>query len=241
MNDKKIPRIINYCWFGGKPLPLEVKKCIKSWKKYCPDYEIKQWNESNVDITCHVFMKKAYDVKAWAFVSDYARLKVIYENGGIYLDTDVELIKSLESLRDNQCYIGVAQGSHLCNTGLGFGALKSSPFVQKMMEEYDNLEYQDDKKKEMACPKLNHKVIEAMGYQYSEQPVNLNGVLVLPPRFLDPFSPGADGEKLLCNDTISIHHYSASWHGKNARFRRKIVRVIGQERTEKIKDILYHR
>ena len=79
-----IPKIIHYCWFGGKPLPKDVLDCIKTWKKYCPDYEIKRWDESNFDVNSHPFMKAAYEAKAWAFVSDYARLKVVYDNGGIY-------------------------------------------------------------------------------------------------------------------------------------------------------------
>lgn len=90
-----IPKIIHYCWFGGNSLPSDVLKCIKTWEKYCPDYEIKRWDESNFDVNSHPFIKAAYESKAWAFVSDYARLKVVYENGGIYLDTDVELLKNL--------------------------------------------------------------------------------------------------------------------------------------------------
>ena len=110
-----IPKVIHYCWFGGNPLPKDVKKCIKSWKKYAPDYEIIEWNEYNFDINCHPFVKTAYEAKAWAFVSDFARLKVIYDNGGIYFDTDVELVKNPDFLLENQCYIGVQQSGHLCN------------------------------------------------------------------------------------------------------------------------------
>ena len=89
-----IPKIIHYCWFGGKELPIEVKKCIASWRKMCPDYEIIRWNESNFDVGQHPFVREAYKAKVWAFVSDYARLKVVYDNGGIYLDTDVETLRN---------------------------------------------------------------------------------------------------------------------------------------------------
>ena len=89
-----IPKIIHYCWFGGKELPIEVKKCIASWRKMCPDYEIIRWDESNFDVGQHPFVREAYKAKAWAFVSDYARLKVVYDNGGIYLDTDVETLRN---------------------------------------------------------------------------------------------------------------------------------------------------
>ena len=92
---KMIPKKIHYCWFGGKKLPGDVKKYIDTWKKYCPDYEIIEWNENNFDITENQYCKEAYEAKKWAFVSDYARLKILYENGGIYMDTDVEVCKSL--------------------------------------------------------------------------------------------------------------------------------------------------
>ena len=131
-----IPKIINYCWFGGNELPKETQKCIASWKKYCPDYQIIEWNESNFDIHCHPFVESAYNSKAWAFVSDYARLKVIYDNGGIYLDTDVRILKNLDFLLQNEMYIGIQQQGEYCNTGLGFGAYKHHPIVKQMMEKY---------------------------------------------------------------------------------------------------------
>lgn len=92
-----IPKVIHYCWFGGKEKPELVKKCIDSWKKYCPDWEIYEWNETNFDISLVVYMKEAYEMKKWAFVSDVARLMIIYLNGGVYLDTDVELTGSIET------------------------------------------------------------------------------------------------------------------------------------------------
>ena len=96
-----IPKVIHYCWFGGKPLPKDVLDCIASWKKYCPEYEIRQWNETNFDLDCHPFVRSAYNAKAWAFVSDYARLKIVFDNGGIYFDTDVELLKNIDFLLSN--------------------------------------------------------------------------------------------------------------------------------------------
>ena len=100
-----IPKVIHYCWFGRGPLPDLAKTCIASWKKYCPDYEIREWNEDNFDIACCDFAKEAYQEKRWAFVSDYARLKVIFQYGGIYLDTDVELVRSLDPLLEHKCYL----------------------------------------------------------------------------------------------------------------------------------------
>lgn len=233
-----IPKIIHYCWFGGNPLPMDVKQCIASWRKMCPDYEIKQWDESNFDVNSHPFMKAAYEAKAWAFVSDYARLKVVYDNGGIYLDTDVELLKNLDFLRKYQCYIGVQQSGHLCTTGLGFGATKSNPVVQQMLKKYDQITFSEEKKKEFACPYLNDAVLKELGYIYDEdKPMEINRTLILPPKYFDPIAPGNGMKILNCEDTVSIHHYSASWMGNMTKLKRKVIRIIGQKNINRIKKI----
>ena len=233
-----IPKVIHYCWFGGKALPAEVEKCLASWKKYCPDYEIRQWNESNVDIHSHPFMESAYQAKAWAFVSDYARLKVIYENGGIYLDTDVELLKNLDFLLENEFYIGAQQLGHLCTTGLGFGAEKGNGIVARMLAQYDGLSYQPGIKEKLACPILNARVFEELGYRFADDPIALGDALILPPRYLDPIAPGKGQADLLCEDTVSIHHYSASWGSKSTVLRRKLIMMIGIKRIAKLKHLL---
>lgn len=232
-----IPKVIHYCWFGGKPLPSSVKKCIKSWKKYCPDYEIKQWNESNFDVNCHPFVQSAYKEKAWAFVSDYARLKVVYENGGIYFDTDVELLKSPDQLLENECYIGVQQDGRFCTTGLGFGAVRHSSVVGEMLRQYDGLVYSPEKKASLACPYLNARVFEALGYRYSEEIRQCEGVTVYPSRYFDPIAPG-NTKNLLCADTVSIHHYSASWTNPRQRLKRKLIILIGEERMHRLKKLI---
>lgn len=235
-----IPKIIHYCWFGGNPLPNDVKKCIESWKKMCPDYEIVKWDESNFDVTKHPFSKAAYEAKAWAFVSDYARLKIVYDNGGIYLDTDVELLKNLDFLLKYQCYIGVQQVGHLCTTGLGFGASKQNTIVYEMLKMYDKIEYIDEDKFKFACPYLNNEIIKRMGYSYNpEKIVEIEGTLVLPEKYLDPVAPGSGSKYLKCEDTISIHHYSASWMGEKTRLKRRLVRLIGQKNASILKNKFY--
>lgn len=231
-----IPKVIHYCWFGGNPLPSDVKKCIASWKKFCPDYEIVEWNESNFDVNCHPFAKVAYEAKAWAFVSDYARLKIVYDNGGIYLDTDVELLKKPDFLLENQCYIGIQQPESLCNTGLGFGAEKSSPVVKKMLECYDAIEFSDQAKNTFACPWLNDRVIRSFGEVSNEDVTYLKEVTVYPPRFFDPLSTG-NTKNLFCDDTVSIHLYAATWTGNKQSWKRKIVRIIGVKNVQKLKEL----
>lgn len=233
-----IPKTIHYCWFGGKLLSMEVKKCIKSWRKHCPDYEIVRWDESNFDINAHPFTRSAYEAKKWAFVSDYARLKAVYENGGIYLDTDVEILKNLDFLREYECYMGVEQNNHRCNTGLGFGAERYNPIVKNMLDEYEGLVYSLEKEEDIVCPFLNHRILRKLGYEYKNEPVRIGKTLVLPPRYLDPFSIGGNAENLLCDDTVSIHHYGASWCGGKVVFRRKMLRILGAKNTYFLRKML---
>ena len=101
-----IPKVIHYCWFGKNELPEDAKRCIASWKKFCPDYEIIEWNETNYDVRKNKYMSDAYDEKKWAFVSDYARIDIIYNYGGIYLDTDVELLRPLDELLKDKMFCG---------------------------------------------------------------------------------------------------------------------------------------
>ena len=229
-----IPKIIHYCWFGKKDLPPEAKRCIASWKKMCPDYDIIRWDENNFDVNQNPFIKAAYEAKKWAFVSDYARLKVVYDNGGIYLDTDVELRKNLDSLREHGCYIGIQQNEFLCNTGLGFGATKSNPVVLKMLESYDDLTFSESHTLELSCPLLNNAVIRSYGLVSNTEITDLPEVTVYPPQYFDPYG----GENLLCNETYSVHHYAASWTSEKNQFNRKIARWIGQDNIISIKSLL---
>lgn len=233
-----VPKTIHYCWFGGKVLPREVKACIRSWEKYCPGYRIVRWDESNFDVSSHPFCKSAYDDGAWAFVSDYARLKLVYDHGGIYLDTDVEVVKCLDPLLVHSCFLGIQQEKHVCNTGLGFGAEAGHPVVHKMLEKYDEVVYTSLQKKEFACPILNTEVLVALGYSYADGPVSIHGAEVYPPLYFDPISPGSEGRNLLCDQTYSIHHYSNSWGTRKDVLRRKFIRLVGPERVAKIKEVL---
>ena len=148
-----IPKVIHYCWFGGNPMPKLAKKCIKSWKKYLPDYEIIEWNESNFDINCCNYVKEAYQEQKFAYVSDYARLKIIYDNGGIYLDIDVEIIKPLDDLLKYDSFFGFENPEFIA-TGLGFGAVKHNKIVKQMMDEYGNNHYhiEGSEADNVSCP-----------------------------------------------------------------------------------------
>jgi len=229
-----IPKIIHYCWFGKKKLPKDVKKCIKSWKKMCPDYEIIQWNESNFDVNCCKFVEQAYKAKAWAFVSDYARLKIIYDNGGIYLDTDVEVLKRLDFLLENDFFIGTQQLERVYATGLGFGAIKNSYVVKRMLDEYENIVFESEKRENIACPYLNTRALKKIGFYRTDIIQKIDNCVVYPPKYFDPLAPG-NSNNLLCEDTISIHHYTASWTSWTNKLKRKIINFIGQDKINKLK------
>lgn len=137
MAESDIPKIIHYCWFGGNPKSELILKCISSWKKYMPEYEIKEWNEKNYDINKADFIREAYRAKKWAFVSDYARLDVIYQYGGIYLDMDVELFSSLNRFRNAIAFF-CRQEDGFVELGSGFGAMSGNHLIKEMLGAYAN-------------------------------------------------------------------------------------------------------
>lgn len=159
MSDIKIPKVIHYCWFGKNEKPDIVKKCIASWKKYCSDWEIKEWNEDNFDVTSIPYMKEAYEAKKWAFVSDVARLLIIYQSGGVYLDTDVEVLQSINTLLDNEAFFAFETGRNI-NTGMGFGSVKEHAVVKEMIRYYNDKHFFKNGKEQLfLCPAGNTEAL----------------------------------------------------------------------------------
>ena len=219
-------------------MPREVKTNIATWKRMCPDYEIIEWNESNFNVLDHPFCSAAYKAGAWAFASDYARLKIVYEHGGTYLDTDIELLKNLDFLLDHSFWIGVGQQNRLCTTGLGFGAEAKNEVVDQMLEMYNNLEFDNERRSEIACPWLNHRVVESMGYTNSDEIESIGRAVIYPRRYFDPIAPGRDKLNLLCDETVSIHHYANSWGTPLSVMKRRLIQFVGLERVDRIKRML---
>lgn len=210
-----IPKVIHYCWFGGKKLPENVQKCINSWKRYCPDYTIKVWNENNFDLNCCDFVKEAYSAKEWAFVSDFARLYIVYNEGGIYLDTDVELLNNLDSFLGDKCFLAEETNGYV-NTGLGFGAEKNNPVVYDMLKEYleEKFFLQDGSYNMEPCPRKNTMPLLKIGYEYSGRNIWENdNVTVYPPEYFCPLDYGTKKIKKT-RKTVAMHLYNASWHSK---------------------------
>lgn len=160
-----IPKIIHYCWFGGTEKPELVQRCIRSWEKFCPDYQIIEWNEKKYDISSFSYMKEAYAEKKWAFVSDVARLDLVYQNGGIYLDTDVELLAPIDDWRETEAFF-VFESERNVNSGLGFGAVKGHRAVKAMLDSYQEQHLIANGKMRMCpCPAKN---TEALSREYAE-------------------------------------------------------------------------
>ena len=207
-----IPKVIHYCWFGGKPLPDEFCKYIESWKKYCPDFEIKRWDESNFDIDCCAFTRKAFDEKKWAFLSDYARLWIVYHEGGFYLDTDVELIQPLDWLAEYKAWFA-CEGNAVA-TGLGFGAEQYHGILKENMRLYEEMTFSDSEKLSVfPCPFYTTQVIkhhfESLDFNGKTLLVS-EGVALLENGYCNPYDWAT--QKLRKKSyTISIHHYSATW------------------------------
>ncbi len=211
VSKKSIPKIIHYCWFGGNDMPYSNKRCLDSWKELCPDYEIIRWDESNYDWTKNKYMYQAYMNKKWGFVPDYARLDIIYNYGGIYLDTDVELIKRPDDLLNYNGYMGF-QRNFWINLGLGFGAVKNNLLVGKMKEIYDELEFidKDGNMNMKASPYYQTTTLKTLGIQCNNITQIYDNNLILSTDYLDP-QGYKNGDLYITDNTISIHHYDESW------------------------------
>lgn len=207
-----IPKVIHYCWFGGNPLPRSAKKCIKSWKKYCPDYKIIRWDESNFDIRENRYAAEAYQCKKWAFVSDYARLKIICDRGGIYLDTDVELLRPLDDLLENQGFLGFQDDDATVATGLGLGAEAGQPMIRAMLDDYRDIPFlKEDGTMDMtSCPHRNTQSLIPFGLRPDGTRQEVCGLQIFPRDYFCPISLRT-GELQKTDNTYSIHHFDASW------------------------------
>ena len=222
-----IPKIIHYCWFGGKPLPKLAIKCKRSWEKFFPDYEIKEWNEGNFDVNAHPYTKYCYEKGLWAYLSDYVRLAVVESEGGLYFDTDVEVVKyPKELLENNRAYFGWETPTYI-NSGLGFAAEHHHPAVKAMLMIYDGLVQNGVYVygHMWGCPRLNTKALVQYGLKLDGLIQNVSDALILPMEYLCPFND-VTGELKTTDNTISIHWYSKSPHGKMAAWRAKFARPL---------------
>lgn len=210
-----IPKVIHYCWFGGTPLPELAQKCIESWKKYCPDYEIKRWDESNFDVNCCDYVREAYEAKKWAFVSDYARFKILYENGGVYFDTDVELIKPIDDIVEKGAFMGLEESNKIdVASGLGLGANIGLSLFKEILDNYHNSHFEKDENGvyETVVTRVTNIILKH-GEIYPDKITYAAGITIYPPEYFCPLNYYT-GEMNITENSRSIHHYMASWLNK---------------------------
>lgn len=210
-NKQVIPKKIHYCWFGKGEIPEQFQRNIETWKKYCPDYEIIRWDESNYDYTKNEYMRQAYESKRWGFVPDYARLDIIYTHGGIYLDTDVEIIKSFDSLLQYSMFCGFENEKFIA-LGLGFGAVAGNKVLQKMMDMYNELEFfkKDGTQNLVASPVYQTQALESIGVQLNGCTQEHDECKVFSREYFAPFNGYGFGA--ITPNTFSIHQYAATWY-----------------------------
>lgn len=210
-----IPKIIHYCWVGGKPKPQSVLYCIESWKRCCPDYEIREWNESNYDFTKNEYMRQAYEAKKWGFVPDYARLDIIYEYGGIYLDTDVEMLRSFDELLEQDGFMGfenTGDGEYFVNCGHGYGAVPHHEVIRTARDLYDTISFlnADGTPNLLASPHFTTQALREFGLVQENRDQQLPGMTVYASDVLCPKN-FRTGKIKKTPRTVSIHHFTASW------------------------------
>ena len=221
-----IPKVIHYCWFGKKEIPIQYKKWMESWKKYCPDYEIIEWNESNYDIKKNSYMYEAYQAKKWGFVPDYARLDIIYNHGGIYLDTDVEVIKNLDELLYQDAFVGIDGSRNIC-LGLGFGARPQFQLIKDLRDEYNKRSfcYEDGTIDTTIAPVLQIPFFRKLGYINNGEYQRIQNLSVYPEKVLSG-KCSYTGRISPTKNTFLIHHYDGSWNTNESKMRIKKLQEL---------------
>ena len=230
-----IPKIIHYCWFGRNPLPESAKKCIDSWRKFLPDYEIKEWNEDNFDVNIIPYTQQAYEAKKYAFVSDYARFWILYHHGGVYFDTDVEVIRPMDDIIEKGPFMGREKGAFIkdiCDNtitvqgdaglgvapGLGLGVNPGLGLYKEFLDLYDSLKFKNED------GTLNTKTIVSYTTEIllnhglnenNDAPQEVAGVWVYPPDVFCPMDHTQANKIKITERTVSIHLYDCSWINHN--------------------------
>ena len=206
-----IPNIIHYCWFGKNDKPELVLKCINSWKKYLPNYEIKEWNEENFNINIIPYTQEAYETKKYAFVTDYARFWILYNYGGLFFDTDVEIIKPLDKIIAKGAFMGKEENL-LVNPGLGIGSPKEFPLYKELLKIYSTAHFKntDGSINKKTIVHYTSELLLTKGLKKDNKIPNIDGLLIYPQEYFCPGTYKSDKFRITKN-THTIHHYAATW------------------------------
>ena len=224
-----IPRTIHYCWFGGRPLPPSALRCIDSWKRNFPGYEIRRWDESNFDIDAVRYTREAAAAGKWAFVSDYARFLILYRHGGIYFDTDVEVIRPMDHILAAGAFMGFEK-SHSgigVASGLGIAAPPGHPFYKKILDHYSSIPYLGSDGKPLSGTVVAHvtRLFLEAGLIPEDRLQCVEGITVYPNEYFNPLDD-ATGRLRITPRTCSIHHYDKTWSDNYGPTRTRIMRLL---------------
>lgn len=237
-----IPKRIHYCWFGRGPKPELALKCIESWKKWCPDYEIVEWNEDNFDITSNQYVKEAYEAGKFAFVSDYVRLYVMYTVGGIYMDTDVMVLKNLDEYLNHEAVSGFESKTKI-QTGI-MASEKGQPVVGTLLKYYDNATFRnsDGSLNLVTNVETITNMMTQNGFVPNGKFQMVDGFAIYPQNVFSPDHKRLSDEKYIKN-TATIHYFAGSWKSEAMRKREsslwwKIISIPGMQISKILKALL---
>lgn len=224
-----IPKVIHYCWFGGNPLPKSVRKCIASWRKHFPGYEIKEWNEGNFDVNGIPYTRDAYARRKYAFVSDYARFYILYRCGGVYFDTDVEVIRPMEDILERGAFMGIEQDGSVTHVapGLGLAVPQGHGLYKEILDYYATLPFLDANGDIIPGTVVMHitNILLGHGLVRKDEMQQVAGMWIYPNDYFNPLDD-ATGRLNITANTRSIHWYSKTWLENYGPFRTRITRWI---------------
>lgn len=222
-----IPKVIHWCWFGRGKYSALVEKCIASWKKYLPDYEIKVWNEDNFDIHCNKYVEEAYQNKKWAFVTDYVRLYALYHEGGVYMDSDVEVLRPLDGFLSLSAFSGF-ESNHSCPTGI-MASEKGGAWVKDILDDYNDRSFVNPDGTLNLTTNVEYitQMMNKRGFSLTGEYIDIKNYVTLYPS--DYFCPKshATGKLNLTTNTYTIHHFASSWHSPKKKIVRWVVHHFG--------------
>ncbi len=235
-----IPHVIHYCWFGHNPKPKLIQRCIESWRRYCPDWEIKEWNEDNYDVLASEYTKAAYESKKWAYVADYARFDVLNRYGGVYFDTDVELLRPIpEYLMEEEAFTGFETSDKVA-PGLVYGTIANQRLLNDILTKYCKTEYTTNE----TVVDLLTEILVKNGLIRNNQDQSVLGLRIMPTEYFGCFNHEIQAfEKT--EKTVSIHHYYASWQPWYSKLRFKTIkclaRILGKNNYLRLKRFVLRR
>ena len=219
---------IHYCWFGGKKLPKSVEDCIKTWKKFLPDYEIKQWDESNFDVNSFPFVKEAYESKKWAFVSDYVRIYALYNEGGLYLDTDVKILKDPTDVLNKEVVLGYEDSGYV-GTAMIYAQNPQNKYIKEILDYYGKIKhFEPEIMYNFANPIIITKILKQYESKVNEEGIRIfdDNIYVYPRDYFYPINYNYS-EKVYTKNTCMVHLFKATWTDRGEKRTIGIYRTFG--------------